>query len=101
MIVNPEEVLKKVKQIEETTITVGEPKRLFKRLGLNFGSKDRNLRRPSTKDEKTSEENSTRQPFSNFFDGKSSLFSKKPPKPESAFLGDKTPCLDENDWTIV
>ncbi|KAF2314183.1 hypothetical protein GH714_023924 [Hevea brasiliensis] len=84
ILLNPEEVLKAVKHTEETTsTTAGEPKSRFKRLGLNFGSKDRNLRKPSIKDEKNSEI-STRQPFSNFFDGKSSLFSKKPPKPESA-----------------
>ncbi|KAJ9153798.1 hypothetical protein P3X46_027200 [Hevea brasiliensis] len=101
ILLNPEEVLKAVKHTEETTsTTAGELKSRFKRLGLNFGSKDRNLRKPSIKDEKNSEI-STRQPFSTFFDGKSSLFSKKPPKPESASAGDKSHCPDENGWTIV
>ncbi|XP_050218959.1 uncharacterized protein LOC126669514 [Mercurialis annua] len=97
ILVNPEEVLRAVKQTEETTATGGsEPRRLLKKLGLNFGSKDRNLRKPSPRDDK-----SDGQPFSAFFDGKSSLFSKKPPKPESALVGDKTPCPDDNDWTLV
>lgn len=96
----PEEVLKAVKQAEEaTTPTAGESKGRFKRLGLNFGNKDRNLRKSSFKE--TCSEISPRQQFSNFFDGKSSLFSKKPPKPESASSGDRTPSSDENDWTIV
>lgn len=101
MLLNPEEVLKAIKQTEETTsTTAGELKSRFKRLGLNFGSKDKNLRKSSLKDEKNSEI-SHRQPFSNFFDGKSSLFSKKPPKPEIASVaGDKSP-PDENGWTIV
>ncbi|KAH8494092.1 hypothetical protein H0E87_020744 [Populus deltoides] len=101
MLLNPEEVLKAARQMEETN-TVGEPKRRLKMLGLSFGSKERNSRNPS-KDEKNSEENSSRQPFSTFFDGKSSLFLKKPPRPESVSFGDKAAYQDENenDWTIV
>ncbi|XP_011012104.1 PREDICTED: uncharacterized protein LOC105116436 isoform X1 [Populus euphratica] len=99
MLLNPEEVLKAARQMEETN-TVGEPRR--KMLGLSFGSKERNSRNPS-KDEKNSEENSCRQPFSSFFDGKSSLFLRKPPRPESVSFGDKAAYQDEseNDWTIV
>ncbi|KAJ6770280.1 RAB3 GTPASE-ACTIVATING PROTEIN CATALYTIC SUBUNIT [Salix purpurea] len=101
MFLNPEEVLKAASQMEESN-TVGEPKRRLKMLGLSFGSKEKNLRNPS-KDVKNSEENSSRQPFSSFFDGKSSLFLKKPPRPESVSVGDKAACHDENenDWTIV
>ncbi|KAI5571169.1 hypothetical protein BDE02_11G076500 [Populus trichocarpa] len=101
MLLNPEEVLKAARQMEETN-TVGEPRRRLKMLGLSFGSKERNSRNPS-KDEKNSEENSSRQPFSTFFDGKSSLFLKKPPRPESVSFGDKAAYQDENenDWTIV
>lgn len=101
MFLNPEEVLKAASQMEESN-TVGEPKRRLKMLGLSFGSKEKNLRNPS-KDVKNSEENSSRQPFSSFFDGKSSLFLKKPPRPESVSVGDKAACQDENenDWTIV
>uniref|UniRef100_A0A6N2LX30 Rab3GAP catalytic subunit conserved domain-containing protein n=1 Tax=Salix viminalis TaxID=40686 RepID=A0A6N2LX30_SALVM len=100
MFLNPEEVLKAASQMEESN-TVGEPKRRLKMLGLSFGSKEKNLRNPS-KDVKNSEENSSRQPFSSFFDGKSSLFLKKPPRPESVSVGDKAACQDENenDWTI-
>ncbi|KAF9672709.1 hypothetical protein SADUNF_Sadunf11G0072700 [Salix dunnii] len=101
MFLNPEEVVKAARQMEDS-ITVGEPKRRLKMLGLSFGSKEKNLRNPS-KDVKNSEENSSRQPFSSFFDGKSSLFLKKPPRPESVSVGDKASCQDENenDWTIV
>lgn len=101
MLLNPEEVLKAARQMEETN-TVGEPRRRLKMLGLSFGSKERNSRNPS-KDEKNSEENSSRQPFSTFFDGTSSLFLKKPPRPESVSFGDKAAYQDENenDWTIV
>ncbi|KAJ9182646.1 hypothetical protein P3X46_006616 [Hevea brasiliensis] len=101
ILLNPEEVLKAVNQTEGTTaVTAGEPKSRFKKLGLNFGSKDRNLRKQSFKD--TNSEISPRQPFSNFFDGKSSLFSKKPPKPESASASDTSSSSpDENEWTIV
>ncbi|XP_038691822.1 uncharacterized protein LOC119990075 isoform X2 [Tripterygium wilfordii] len=99
MLLNPEELLKTMKQAEETTLNIGEPKRMFKKLNLNFISKDRNARKQ--KDEKHSVESPTRQPFSNFFDGKSSLFSKKPPKPESSSPDDKTPCPDDSEWTIV
>ncbi|XP_048235075.1 rab3 GTPase-activating protein catalytic subunit isoform X2 [Ricinus communis] len=95
ILLNPEEVLR----AEETTTTAGEPRRLFKKLGLNFGSKDRNLRKPSSRDDNS--EMSPGQPFSNFFDGKSSLFSKKPPRPETPSLGDKTSCPDDNEWTLV
>ncbi|KAG6756271.1 hypothetical protein POTOM_039697 [Populus tomentosa] len=101
MLLNPEEVLKAARQMEETN-TVGEPRRRLKMLGLSFGSKERNSRNPS-KDEKNSEENSSHQPFSTFFDGTSSLFLKKPPRPESVSFGDKAAYQDENenDWTIV
>ncbi|KAL5583624.1 hypothetical protein UlMin_016066 [Ulmus minor] len=96
MLLNPEEALKSTKQPEDSPATAGEPKRIFKRLNLNFGGKERQLRKQSPKEEKKSENNRTSQPFSSFFDGKSSLFSRKPPKP-----AEKTPTLIENDWTIV
>ncbi|XP_038685263.1 uncharacterized protein LOC119985143 isoform X1 [Tripterygium wilfordii] len=99
MLLNPDELLKTMKQSEETTFNIGEPKRMFKKLNLNFGSMDRNSRK--VMDEKHSVESPVRQPFSNFFDGKSSLFSKKPPKPESFSPDDKTPCSDDSEWTIV
>lgn len=107
MLGNPEEVLNTMKQPEDTTSTAGEIKRRFKRLNLNFGGKDRNSGKPASKEQKNSEENpSSGQPFSSFFDGKSSLFSKKPPKPETISLAGKSPPpppppLDESDWTIV
>lgn len=103
MVINPEEVIKIMKEPDETPTTTtssSEQKSRFKRLTLYFGGKDKH----SPKGQKNSEENNnppTRQPFSNFFDGKSSLFSKRPPKPESASPAEKPFCSDENDWTIV
>lgn len=112
MFQNPEEVLKMMKQPEESTTPSGEPKRRFKRLVLNFGGKDRQLKKSASKDQKNSTSPSS-QPFSSFFDNKSSLFSKKPPKPENASPvetppkpentspAEKPSITDENDWTVV
>ncbi|KAG6685810.1 hypothetical protein I3842_12G130300 [Carya illinoinensis] len=100
MLLNPDEVLTTLKQPEETTAPAGETKRRFMRLGINFGGKDKHLRKPASDDQKGTEENPSRQPFSSFFDSKSSLFSKKPPKPETT-PAEKPSCPDENGWTIV
>ncbi|KAB1215176.1 Rab3 GTPase-activating protein catalytic subunit [Morella rubra] len=96
MLLNPDEVLTIMKQPDETMATAGEPKRLFKRLGFNFGG-----RKPASEDHKGAEENPNRQPFSSFFDGKSSLFSRKPPKPETIPPAEKPLCPDEDGWTVV
>lgn len=104
MLRNPEEVLNTMKQPEDTATAAGEIRRRFKRLNLNFVGKDRSLGKPASKEQKNSEENSSGQPFSSFFDGKSSLFSKKPPKPESISPAGKfppPPPADESDWTMV
>ncbi|RVW40199.1 Rab3 GTPase-activating protein catalytic subunit [Vitis vinifera] len=100
MLLHPEEILKIMKQPEEAAANADEPKRRFRRLAQIFGGKDRPARKPASKDQNVSEENPIRQPFSNMFDGRSSLFSKKPPKPDSTITADKPP-LEENDWTIV
>ncbi|XP_034678851.1 uncharacterized protein LOC117909054 isoform X3 [Vitis riparia] len=100
MLLHPEEILKIMKQPEEAVANADEPKRRFRRLAQIFGGKDRPARKPASKDQNVSEENPIRQPFSNMFDGRSSLFSKKPPKPDSTITADKPP-LEENDWTIV
>lgn len=100
MLRNPDEILKTLKQSEDAADPAGEPKRLFKRLNLNFGGKDRHLRKPASKEHKRPEENRNGQPFSSFFDGKSSLFSKKPPKPGSMSPAEK-PTLIENGWTVL
>ncbi|XP_021288736.1 uncharacterized protein LOC110419927 [Herrania umbratica] len=104
MLLSPDDVIKTIKQEETPTNENGSPagelKRRFKRLGLNFGGKDKLQRKPPPKDQKNSDENPSR-PFGSFFDSKSSLFSKNPPKPESLSLVDKPPSLDESDWTLV
>ncbi|OMO83495.1 Rab3 GTPase-activating protein catalytic subunit [Corchorus capsularis] len=108
MLLSPDDVIKTIKQAEDTATTengspAGELKRRFKKLGLNFVGKDKQQRRPPSKDQKNSDENSSSpsRPFASFFDSKSSLFSKKPPKPENVSHVDKPPSMDENDWTLV
>ncbi|RDX94350.1 Rab3 GTPase-activating protein catalytic subunit [Mucuna pruriens] len=97
MLLNPEEAIKMIKQTEESTTITGEPKTPFKRLSLIFGGKDKLLRRSGSKDQINDEEKSGRQSFSSFFDSKSSLFSKKPPKSPSA---SEKPSV-ETGWTNV
>lgn len=99
MLLNPEEALKMMKQTEELTPVSGEPRSRFKRLSLIFGGKDKQLKTPTSKDQMNGEENLIRQSFSNFFDSKSSLFSKKPPKSGCPSPSEK-PSL-ETEWTIV
>ncbi|OMP04374.1 Rab3 GTPase-activating protein catalytic subunit [Corchorus olitorius] len=108
MLLSPEDVIKTIKQAEDTATTengspAGELKRRFKKLGLNFVGKDKQQRKPPSKDQKNSDENSSSpsRPFASFFDSKSSLFSKKPPKPENVSHVDKPPSMDESDWTLV
>ncbi|KAM7251178.1 hypothetical protein ACFE04_023061 [Oxalis oulophora] len=103
MLRQPEEVLKMVRQSEEATNIPGESKRSrFMGLRINFGGKDKQRKLP---DYKEGEVTPTRQPFASFFDGKSSLFSKKPPKPDVACASSPleksiTPSLNEG-WTMV
>lgn len=100
MLLNPDEVLTMMKQPDEATATEGELKRRFKRIGFNFGGKDKNSRKSASNNQKDAEENPGRQPFSSFFDSKSSLFSKRPPRPETTSPAEP-PCPDENDWMVV
>ncbi|KAI9115710.1 hypothetical protein K1719_013379 [Acacia pycnantha] len=99
MLLNPEEALRMMKQTKEPTIITGELKDRFKRLSLKFGGKDRFLRRAIPKDKINNEENPIRQSFSNFFDNKASLFSKKP-KPVVTCAAENPHCL-ESDWTFL
>ncbi|KAL9444509.1 hypothetical protein AB3S75_017656 [Citrus x aurantiifolia] len=89
MLSHPEEVLNT--HADDTNTTTGDDlKSRFRRLSLNFGSKDKLRRPPPTpRDPKNIEVNSTRQPFSSFFDGKSSLFSKLSPKPDRSSPAEK------------
>ncbi|KAL2316740.1 hypothetical protein Fmac_030616 [Flemingia macrophylla] len=99
MLLNPEEALKMIKQTEESTMITDEPKSPFKRLSLIFGGKDKLLRKSISKDQMNDEEKPGRHSFSNFFDSKSSLFSKKPPKSGSPSPSEKT--SHETGWTTV
>ncbi|AED96576.1 Rab3 GTPase-activating protein catalytic subunit [Arabidopsis thaliana] len=87
MLLRPEEVLRSMKQTEESPSSGSETKRRFKRLGFIFrGSKERKQTRVPSETEQKSTEPSPRQSFSSLFDGKSSLFSKRPPRPENVTL---------------
>lgn len=99
MLLNPEEALKLMKQTEESIAVTDEPKSRFKRLSLIFSSKDKALKKPVSKDQINDEEKTTRQSFSSFFETKSSLFSKKPPRSGCPSPSEKPPL--ETDWTIV
>ncbi|OWM70305.1 hypothetical protein CDL15_Pgr027206 [Punica granatum] len=104
MLLKPEDVLKMMKQAEVTVTTPasGELKSRFKRLILNFGSKNRGSKDLELKNQrKSSDDNLTRQSFTSFFDRKSSLFSKKPPKPLGVSPVEKSSTPDDNEWTLV
>ncbi|KAI4321963.1 hypothetical protein MLD38_035281 [Melastoma candidum] len=104
MLLKPEDAQRLVKQQEESNSSGGEPRRLFKRLNFNFVNRDRSPKEQDPRNEKPKEDNPVRQSLSNFFDSKSSLFSKKPPKPCSSASSpaERPPiCPDESDWTIV
>lgn len=94
--VNPEEILKAMKQPEESNMTASELKRRFKKLSLNFVGKDGQSKKSSPRNTNSDERPSSPQPFGSFFDSKSSLFAKKPPKQEST---SGSPV--ENGWTFV
>ncbi|KAG4161638.1 hypothetical protein ERO13_D01G068300v2 [Gossypium hirsutum] len=106
MVATPEEVMKTMKQAEETPTmengnAAGELKRRFKKLSLNFGGKDKQQQRNSPpKDQNNSDESSSRS-FASFFDSKSSLFSKLSPKSENLSVIEKLRSLEESDWTLV
>ncbi|CAE6241412.1 unnamed protein product [Arabidopsis arenosa] len=87
MLLRPEEVLRSMKQTEDSPSSGSETKRRFKRLGFIFrGSKERKQTRVPSETEPKSTEPSPRQSFSSLFDGKSSLFAKRPPRPENVTL---------------
>ncbi|KAI8552852.1 hypothetical protein RHMOL_Rhmol06G0300100 [Rhododendron molle] len=95
MLLKPGEVLKIIKQPEEATTPAGEPRHRFKRLSLIFGNRHKHsVNKSAWKDQKNSEDNTMRQSFS-------SMFSKKPPRPDAPSPGEKPVCSLENDWTIV
>ncbi|XP_049374619.1 uncharacterized protein LOC125839664 isoform X1 [Solanum verrucosum] len=90
MVLSPDEVIRITFQPEEPSAAPpNELKSRFKRLSLIFRNKDK----LSPRDQKNQEESPLRQPFS-------SMFSKKPPKPDSS-SPDKPVTSVENDWTIV
>lgn len=106
MLVRPGEIMKMIQQQpDEATLNADEPKRRFRRLRQIFGGKGSKGPRESTqKEDKTLDEKPGRQTFSNFFDSKSSMFSKKPkpPKPENTTNSEKSSGgIDDGEWTVV
>ncbi|KAL4271982.1 hypothetical protein GQ457_13G002130 [Hibiscus cannabinus] len=100
MVATPEEVIKTIKQAEETPAiengnASSELKRRFKKLSLNFGGKEKQQHRKSPPKHRKDPYDNPSRPFARFFDSKSSLFSKISPKNLSP------PSLDESDWTLV
>ncbi|KAL8144308.1 hypothetical protein V2J09_017340 [Rumex salicifolius] len=89
MLVRPDSFMKMIKQREEE---YDEPKRRFMGLSNVFNKKNRPQTKTATKEQRSSDDKQARHSFSSFFDNKSSLFSKKPPKPENPL---PTP---ENEW---
>lgn len=103
MFVRPNDVMKAMKPPEDTNSSAEEPKSRFKKLSQVFGRKNRS-RKSSSEESNSAEDIPTgRQSFSNFFDNKSSLFSKKPPKPENTQPSSNKESVgtDENGWTVV
>lgn len=106
MLVKPEEVMKVMKQQEEAATTPGDqPKRRFMRLGLYFGKDKLSKKPPPSSKAKKAAEEPVSQSFTTFFDSKSSLFSRKSPKPVNISMS-STPAgtpvsLDDGDWTVV
>lgn len=84
MLLNPEEVLKALKQqVGEASPTMNQSKLGFIRIpNLSFGGKERLLRNPELKDGKDLEGKTPRtgQAIASFFRGKSSFFSRNSPK---------------------
>lgn len=104
MLLKPEEVVKTLEQGEDTVVTPasGELRSRFKRLIPSFGSKDKGSKEQEPRNhQKSSEDSLTRQSLASFFDSKSSLFSKKPPKPCGLTPVEKSVPPDENEWTIL
>ncbi|KAK7333479.1 hypothetical protein VNO80_30253 [Phaseolus coccineus] len=111
MMLNPDEAVKIVKVMEESSMTTtsepkrrmstGEPKQRLKQLSHIFGGKDKPLTRSVWKEEVNDEKKLVRHSFSSFFDNsKSSLFSKKPPKHGNLYPVDQ-PLSPESDWTVL
>lgn len=98
MLVRPEEALTIMKQSEETT--VDEPKRSFLRINLNFRGKDKQTPNKSAPKEHKSDEKNTPL-FSQIFDGKSLLFTRKQRKPSTSEAVVEPTNQVETDWTIV
>ena len=111
MMLNPDEAVKIVKVMEESSMTTtsepkrrmstGEPKQRLKQLSHIFGGKDKALNRSVWKEEVNDEKKLVRHSFSSFFDNsKSSLFSKKPPKHGNQYPVDQS-LSPERDWTVL
>lgn len=98
MLMRPEDVIRMLKQPEDTNAPE-EPKHRLKKFTQIFG---RRSKKSGPDAQRNLEDSPTRLSLSNLFDGKSSFFSRKPPKPESP----QSPMIrpsgqDENGWTVI
>ena len=96
----PEDVIRMLKQPEDTNAPE-EPKHRLKKFTQIFGRMSRS-KKSGPDAQRNLEDSPTRSSLSNLFDGKSSFFSRKPPKPESP----QSPMIrpsgqDENGWTVI
>lgn len=99
---HPEEAVMIIDRSDET-FSNEQPKNRFKKISMNFLSKDRQTpsHRKAVKDEKNSQEKQSHV-LSNLFDKGSSLFSKMNSKSNGAPAPSSVPSgLDGTDWTIV
>lgn len=104
IVIHPKEAIMIMDQPEVEVS--GESKSLFRKLNLNFIRDRPSLRRKSSKDERC-EVKDEKKPdekqvhvFSNLFDKKASLFSRKNSKPNQV-PSSEPDSLDGSDWTIV
>ncbi|ERN17415.1 hypothetical protein AMTRI_Chr02g215680 [Amborella trichopoda] len=88
-----------LKQLSEETNSEGLKRRLGK-MGLNFTVKNRHFFRRSVPQEGKCPDEKTTRVFSQFLEGKSSLFTKKPTKPSNSEAAPSL-CTDESDWTVI
>ncbi|XP_052178850.1 uncharacterized protein LOC127792412 [Diospyros lotus] len=96
MLLKPEEVMKMGNQPGETTPTASEPRRRFKKLSAIFG----NSGKPS-KEQKYEDTTTTTTITAPPRESISSIFSKKPPRPDALSAADKPVSSVDNGWTVV
>lgn len=105
MLLNPEEVLKALKQQPgEASPREDQSKYLFVRIpSLRFGGKERSPRNPELKGGQDLEEKTPRtgQAITSFFRGKSSLFSRNSLKGGCVSPRNRSVSRSEFNWLVI